>query len=97
VVVLLPHEETRVGEFYLLVVELEPGTYRLYVGTDREHYAHYDTGSFTSLKQAVDAARQGFDPVPFQLFPYAPFPREQVIHEAPHGFSSYSPEKHEES
>lgn len=96
-VVLLPHEETRVGEFYLLVVELEPGTYRLYVGTDPEHYAHYDTGSFTSLKEAVAAACQGFDPLPFYLFPYAPFRREQVIQEAPHGFSSYSPEKQKQS
>lgn len=84
----LPHEEIRVGEFYLLTVEMEPGTYRLYVGMDGEHYTHYDTGNFSSLREGVEAARNGFNPGRFSLFPYAPFKRERVLRDAPHGIEA---------
>ena len=83
---LLPHEEFQVQTYHLLVVQSDPGTYRLYVGQDGKRYCHYDTGTFRNLKEAVDAARRGFDPAPFEFFPYAPFTRDRILAEAPHGF-----------
>jgi hypothetical protein len=87
---LLPHEEFRIGEFYLLVVEKERSVYRLYVGVDGEHYTHYDTGTYPGIPEAVQASRRGFDPGPFNAFPYAPFSRKRVLEQAPHGFESLS-------
>ena len=83
---MLPYREMRIEQIELLVVEREPGLYRLYVRTDRERFAHYDSGSFRSLDDASKAARQGFDPGPFLMFPYAPLKRDDVLERAPHGF-----------
>lgn len=67
----------------MLIVEAKPGTYRLYVGQDGRHYCNYDTGQFESLDLAVSAARTGFKPEPFLLFPWTPYSREQVLEQAP--------------
>jgi len=45
----LPYREVRVADFYLLTVEKEPGQYRLYVGSDGEHYCHYAIQLFQDL------------------------------------------------
>lgn len=73
----------------MLVVEKEPGLYRLYVGIDSERYCHYDTGNFRSLDEALEAARNGFDPTPFLLFPFTPYSREHLLREAPHAFDLF--------
>lgn len=83
---MLPHEELSVKDLHLLVVEKETGIYRLYVSQDRRNYCHYDTGQFESLQAAREAARQGFDPKPFRMFPYAPYSRQEVLEKAPHAF-----------
>ena len=90
---LLPHREFQVQGYGLLVVQSEPGTYRLYFGKDGERYCHYDTGNFKSLAEAEVAARRGFDPAPFEFFPYAPFTRDRILAEAPHGFDSLNERK----
>lgn len=87
---MLPHEEYSIGSFHLLLVKSGQRDYRLYVSADRENYCHYDSGEFKSLKQAAEAARTGFNPAPFFLFPYAPFTRKEVLETAPHGFDSLS-------
>lgn len=83
VIGLLEYRELRIGEYHLLVVEPEPGKYRLYVGRDRQRYCHYDTGQFEDLDRAARAAQSGFDPEPFRLFPVAPYSREDVLEHAP--------------
>lgn len=80
---MLPYRELREQGFSLLVVEAKPGTYRLYVGQDGQRFCNYDTGQFESLDEAVTAARAGFSPEPFLLFPYAPYSRREVLERAP--------------
>ena len=80
------YRESTTDGFHLLVVEREPGFCRLYVGTDGEHFCHYDSGEFTSVDDAMKAARLGFDPGAYLAFPWAPFKRKDVIEQAPHGF-----------
>lgn len=85
---MLPHEHFAIKDFDLLVVEKSPGSYRLYVSKDGRKYCHYDTGAFRNLGEAAEAAKRGFDPKPFLVFPYAPFSREQVLEVGPHGFNT---------
>jgi len=82
------YEELRIGGFHLLVVEKGQGLCRLYVGMDGERYCHYDSGEFGSLEEAAEAARRGFDPSVFLLFPYAPYDGSLVLKRAPHAFEA---------
>lgn len=82
----LPHYEARIGKYHLLFLEAAPGSYRLYDGTDRKRYCHYDSGEFSSHRDAVDAGLRGFDPTPFEIFPVTPFSRGEILSKAPHAF-----------
>lgn len=82
----LPFYEARVGKYHLLFLEAAPGSYRLYVGTDRKRYCHYDTGEFRNLRDAVDSGLRGFDPTPYEIFPVTPFSRDEILATAPHAF-----------
>ena len=80
-----------------MVVEAQPGTYRLYVGKGSKDYCHYDTGYFGNIDEAAIAARQSFNPEPFNLFPWAPYARDRVLEEAPDAWDDivggYRPER----
>lgn len=57
------------------------------MGQDGKHFCHYDTGSFKSLDAAMSAARAGFNPEPFILFPYTPYSRQEILERAPDAVS----------
>lgn len=71
-----------------MIVQAIANSYRLYVGTDRRTYCHYDTGEFPNLDVAVKTAKQGFNPDPFLAFPDAPFSRAEVLDKAPDAFEA---------
>jgi hypothetical protein len=73
------YRELRQQGFSLLLVEAQPGMYRLYVGQDGQRYCHYDTGKHENLDTAAEAAGTWFDPGPFLLFPWTPYSREEVL------------------
>jgi len=82
----IPKIPPRDGGFWTVIcVQKERGLILAYLSPNREHFTLYDTltDPKISLDQAVELFRRGFNPAPYQIFPLAPFDRQEVIEKAP--------------
>lgn len=84
-----PYGASLVGQYHLLIVQKQPGLYRIYLSPDGRYYGHCETVEHSGeLEEVIDAVCATFDPRLFEVNPVAQFSKEEVIARAPHAFET---------